>query len=209
MAADEIVADASTITGSIGVFAVLPTLDKVADKLGVHTGGVTTTWLADAYNPLRPMDPRFKEVVQSNINHIYQDFTSKAAQSRRTSQAKINEHGQGRVWTGTQAKERGLIDTVGSFGDAIKSAARRAKLKGDYRVAYIERDMAPFEKALQMLGPSAMPLLSLQVKLGLMPDAWTAGPAAEATRELNWLAELTRNRKPFAAVTHCLCGVTD
>jgi protease-4 len=205
MAADEIVADASTITGSIGVFAVLPTLDKVAGKLGVHTGGVTTTWLADAYNPLRPMDPRFKELVQSNINYVYQDFIGKAAQARRTNPATIDQHGQGRVWTGVQAKERGLVDTVGSFGDAIKSAARRAKLGQDYRIAYIERDMAPVEKLLQLLGPSAMPLLSLQVKLGLAPDAWTAGPVAEATRELTWLAELTSGRKPYTAVTHCLC----
>jgi protease-4 len=205
MAADEVIADAATITGSIGVFAVLPTLDKVADKLGVHTGGVTTTWLADAYNPLRPMDPRFKDLIQSNINHVYQDFTTKAAQARRTTQATIDQHGQGRVWTGLQAKERGLIDTVGSFGDAIKSAAKRAKMSGDYRVAYIERDLAPFEKLLQLLGPEARAVLNVQVKLGLIPDAWTAGPAAQVTQDLGWLAEMTGKRKPFAAVTHCFC----
>src|SRR5450830_1520625 len=71
MAADQVIADPSTITGSIGVFAILPTAEKVVDKLGVHTAGTTTTWLADAYNPLRPLDPRFRQLVQSSVNHIY------------------------------------------------------------------------------------------------------------------------------------------
>ena len=82
MAADEVIADPATITGSIGVFAILPTADKVADKLGVRTGGYTTTWLADAYNPLRPMDPRFTQLIQSSINNVYKEFTTKAAVAR-------------------------------------------------------------------------------------------------------------------------------
>ena len=146
MAADEVIADQSTITGSIGVFSILPTAEKVADKLGIHTDGVTTTWLADAYNPLRAMDPRFKQVVQSSVNHIYDDFTARAALARKTTQAKIDEVGQGRVWTGSQAKERGLVDTVGGYTDALTSAAKRAKLGADYRVAYIERDTSPAER---------------------------------------------------------------
>ncbi|MDB5756053.1 MAG: signal peptide peptidase SppA, partial [Massilia sp.] len=140
MAADEVIADPSTITGSIGVFAILPTAEKVIDKLGIHTAGTTTTWLADAYNPLRPLDPRFGQLVQSSINHIYSEFTTKAALARKTTPEKIDAVGQGRVWTGAQAKERGLVDRLGSYRDALASAAARARLKGDYRVAYIERD---------------------------------------------------------------------
>ncbi|HEU4373892.1 MAG TPA: signal peptide peptidase SppA, partial [Telluria sp.] len=119
MAADEVIADPSTITGSIGVFAILPTADKVVDKLGIHTAGVTTTWLADAYNPLRPLDPRFAQVVQSSINHIYSEFTTKAAAARKTTPEKIDAVAQGRVWTGVQAKERGLVDRLGSYRDAL------------------------------------------------------------------------------------------
>ena len=205
MAADEVIADRSTITGSIGVFAILPTAEKVADKLGIHTAGATTTWLADAYNPLRPLDPRYGQVIQASINHIYSEFTTKAAQARKTTQAKIDEVGQGRVWTGTQAKERGLVDTVGGFSDALKSAAKRAKLAGDYRIAYIERDSSAFERVLMMFGASAATALNIEVKLGFMPNGLPSSAVAEVSRELGWLSELTSGRKPYAAVTHCMC----
>ena len=207
MAADEVIADPSTITGSIGVFAILPTADKVVDKLGIHTAGVTTTWLADAYNPLRPLDPRFGQLVQSSINHIYSEFTIKAAAARKTTPAKIDEVGQGRVWTGAQAKERGLVDRLGSYRDALASAATRAKLPAGYRVAYIERDNTRIEQLLGMLGVSSAQALTLQVKLGLMPSGLPAAAVAEVTRELGWLSELTDGRKPYAAVTHCMCSM--
>ena len=207
MAADEVIADPSTITGSIGVFAILPTADKVVDKLGIHTAGVTTTWLADAYNPLRPLDPRFGQLVQSSINHIYSEFTTKAALARNTTPAKIDEVGQGRVWTGAQAKERGLVDRLGSYRDALASAATRAKLPAGYRVAYIERDNSRIEQLLGMLGMSASQALTVQVKLGLMPSGLPAAALADVTRELGWLSELTDGRKPYAAVTHCMCSM--
>jgi protease IV len=205
MAADEVIADPTTITGSIGVFALLPTADKVVDKLGIHTGGVTTTWLSDATNPLRPMDPRFGQVVQSSINHIYSEFTTKAAQARKTTPAKIDAVAQGRVWTGAQAQERGLVDTLGSYGDALQSAARRAKLGSDYRVSYIEHEGSRIERLLELFGASNAQALGLEVKLGLTPTGMPAGAALDAAKELTWLSELSENRKPFAAMTHCLC----
>lgn len=205
MAADEVIADPSTITGSIGVFAILPTADRVADKMGVRTGGYTTTWLADAYNPLRPMDPRFGQLVQASINNVYKEFTTKAAVARKTSAAKIDEVGQGRVWTGAQAKERGLVDSLGSYGDALRSAAKRAKLGEDFRVAYIERPGSKFERFLEMMGASSQTALKIQVKLGILPEALPAGAVADVARDLGWLSELADGKKPFAAVTHCLC----
>jgi protease-4 len=205
MAADEVIADPSTITGSIGVFAILPTADKVADKLGVRTAGVTTTWLADAYNPLRPLDPRFAQLVQSSINNVYREFTTKAAAARKTTAAKIDEVGQGRVWTGTQAKERGLVDRLGSYGDALRSAARRAGMKDDFRVAYVERPSSGFERFMSLLGVSSVQAIKIQVKLGVLPDALPAGAVAGVAKDLGWLSELADGKKPFAAVTHCLC----
>jgi protease-4 len=205
MAADEVIADPSTITGSIGVFAILPTAEKVVGKLGIHTAGTTTTWLADAYNPLRPLDPRFGQLVQSSINHIYSEFTTKAAHARNTTPEKIDAVGQGRVWTGAQAKERGLVDRLGSYQDALASAATRANLPKGYRVAYIERDNSRVERLLGLFGVSAAQSLTIQVKLGLLPTGLPASAVADVTRELGWLAELTDGRKPYAAVTHCLC----
>jgi protease-4 len=187
------------------VFAIIPTAERVADKLGVRTGGVTTTWLADAYNPLRPLDPRFGQLVQSSINNVYREFTTKAAAARKTTPAKIDEVGQGRVWTGTQAKERGLVDRLGSYGDALRSAAKRAKLGDDFRVAYVERPGTAFERVLSLLGVSAAQAVNIQVKLGILPDALPAGAVATVAQDLGWLSELGDGRKPFAAVTHCLC----
>ena len=206
MASDEVIADPATITGSIGVFALLPTADKVAAKLGIHTDGVTTTWLADAYNPLRPLDPRFEQLVQSSINNVYSDFTTKAAAARKTTPAKIDEVGQGRVWTGVQAKERGLVDRLGGYNDALASAAGRAKLGKDYRVVYVERPVTRVERFLQMAGASAVQAMTIQVKLGLIENAIPAGPVNQVAGDMAFLSELTTERKPFAAVTHCFCG---
>jgi protease-4 len=212
MAADEVIADPNTVTGSIGVFAILPTADKVVDKLGIHTAGVTTTWLADAYNPLRPLDPRFGQLIQASINHIYDEFTTKAAIARRTTPEKIDAVGQGRVWTGAQAKERGLVDRLGSYNDALQSAAKRAHLEGDFRVAYAERPDSLFARLLDRMGLTDAQALNVQVKLGLLPgdltlDALPAGAAAGVARDLGWLSQVASRRQPFAAVTHCLCEV--
>ena len=213
MSSDEVIADPATVTGSIGVFAILPTAEKVADKLGVHTEGVTTTWLADAYNPLRPLDPRFTQLIQSSVGHIYDEFTTKAAIARKTSPAKIDEVGQGRVWTGAQAKERGLVDRLGSYGDALRSAAKRAGLGNDYRIAYAEHNSTVAERLLRNLGLSDTQALTVQVKLGLLPgidaglplDAVTGTALNGAARDLGWLGQVAQRRAPFAAVTHCLC----
>jgi protease-4 len=210
MASDEVIADRGTVTGSIGVFSIFPTAEKVIDKLGIHTAGVTTTWLADADNPLRPLDPRFGQLVQASVNHIYDEFTRRAAQARRTTQAKIDEVGQGRVWTGAQARERGLVDRLGSYDDALRAAARRAKLGDDFRVAYSERPNTFAERLLERLGVSDTLALTVQVKLGLLPAGLLNGglsdrASAGITRDLGWLADVADRRQPFAAVTHCLC----
>jgi protease-4 len=210
MAADEVIADPNTVTGSIGVFAILPTADKVIDKLGIHTAGQPTTWLGDAGNPLRPLDPRFAQVIQGSINHIYAEFTTRAAKARKTTPEKIDAVAQGRVWTGAQAKERGLVDTLGSYNDALKSAAKRANLGGDFRVVYIERETSKFDRVIDMIGGSAAQAvakaITKQVNLGVaastgLPPSAAAGIASD----LGWLSELTASRKPFTAITHCLC----
>ncbi|MFZ6846069.1 signal peptide peptidase SppA [Undibacterium sp. RuTC16W] len=207
MSADEVIADATTVTGSIGVFAILPTAEKALDKIGVHTGGTTTTWLGDGFNPMRPLNPKFGEVIQASINHIYDDFTSKAAKARKTTPDKIDAVAQGRVWTGQQAKERGLIDTVGSYGDAIKSAAARAKLGKDFRVSYIEREPSKFDRLFTMFGASVTQVLNDQFKLALVPTGVPPAAATQIAKELSWLADLNKEGKGYAVMTHCLCGV--
>ena len=206
---DEVIADAATITGSIGVFALLPTADKVVEKLGIHTAGSPTTWLADAGNPLRPLDPRFAQVIQGSINHVYGDFIGLAAKARKTTPEKIDAVAQGRVWTGLQAKERNLVDRIGSYGDALASAARRAKLGADYRVTYLEQETSNVDRLLGMFGSKAMASLGLgeHVKLGLATTGLPADAALGMAQDLSWLSGITREHKPFMALTHCLCEV--
>lgn len=209
MAADEVIADPSTVTGSIGVFALFPTFDKVTDKLGIHTAGQPTTWLGDAGNPLRPMDPRFGALIQSAIGHVYKEFTVKAAQARKTTPEKIDAVAQGRVWTGAQAQERGLVDTLGGFGDAVRSATRRAKLGGEPRIVYIERETSKIDRLLEFFGASAAHAVTEQVKVALAPTGVPLGAAQTVAADFNWLNEMSVQRKPFMALTHCLCESPD
>jgi protease IV len=206
MSSDEVFADATTVTGSIGVFAILPTAEKAADKLGVHTAGTTTTWLSDAYNPLRPLDPRLQQIIQGSVENIYRDFTSKAALARKTTPEKIDEFAQGRVWTGKQAKDRGLVDTLGNYGDALKSAAKRAKLKDDFRVSYIEAEQSKIDKFLGMFGNAANKILNDQFKLAIVPSGIPSEAATSIARDFLWLNEVNQGSKGFATLTHCLCS---
>lgn len=211
MAADEVIADPATITGSIGVFAMLPTADKALDKLPVHTGGVGTTWLVGAYDARRALDPRFADLVQRSIEHIYGEFTTKAAQARKTTRERIDAVGQGRVWTGAQALERSLVDRTGSFNDALAAAAARAKLGADPRIRYLEQEPGRFAWLFDLLGRRALAQwLAQQLELPLGLDALPQGLVPQglvqqARQDLGWLAEMGEGRAPFAAVTHCLC----
>jgi protease IV len=209
-AADEVIADAATITGSIGVFTLLPTAEKTLDKLGVHTGGVTTTWLGAAYDPRRAIDPRFAALVQSSVDHTYAEFIAKVATARKSTPAQIDAVAQGRVWTGAQALQRGLVDRLGSYGDALRAAALRGKLpgaeRGDYRVTYLEREPGRLQQVLDLLGDSVSAGLARHIDTWL-PDAGLPLRAAqEMQQDLLWLAELTQQRRPYALALHCLCA---
>ncbi|MBL0088799.1 MAG: signal peptide peptidase SppA [Ideonella sp.] len=217
MAADEVIADPATVTGSIGVFGMLPTASGLMDKLSIHTEGHATTWLANAYDPRRPLDPRFASVVQSAIGHTYSDFISKAAAARKTTPEKIDVVAQGRVWTGTQALERGLVDRTGSYRDALDSAAKRAKLEPGYRVRYIERDPGKLIRLMSLLGVDAEMLAPWQAQVDAMAQQATrraAGPAAALAdaalpgwqQDMAWLTDLIEQRLPYTAIVHCLCG---
>ena len=209
MSSDEVLADASTITGSIGVFSILPTGEKAMEKLSVATAGYTTTWLGKAYDPRTGLDPRFAAVVQASVGNIYSEFMERAAKARKTTIEKIDDVAQGRVWTGTQAKERNLIDRIGSFKDAIKSAALKAKLPEDAPISYIEKPQSQLEKLLAQLGGAQLQEMALKFQLSFMPSPLPAQTAAELQKDLQFLAALAKREPgdmPFVALTHCLCG---
>jgi len=203
MASDQVIADPGTITGSIGVFGMLPTGEKLLDKLSIHTGGTTTTWLAGGYDPRRALDPRLAAVVQANIQHIYDQFTGQAAQARKKSVAEIDAVAQGRVWTGAQAQQRGLVDKLGSFDDALKAAATLAKLDGQPRISYLEREPGRFERLLESFGSALAEPLARALRAEL--SAFIPAALQDAKQELAFATALTQRHEPFAAVVHCLC----
>ena len=210
MASDAVIADAGTITGSIGVFGMLPTAEGLMDKLSLHTGGVTTTWLAGGYDPRRPLDPRLQATVQASIDNIYGRFTTLAAQARKSTPEKIDAVAQGRIWTGSQAKERGLVDRLGTFDDALQTAVQLAKLEikaGDKpRLVYVERDLSRSERLIASLTDVMAPPLALAVGQSLGLDALPA-PVVEELAALKELSKLAaRGQWDKAAVVHCLCG---
>jgi protease-4 len=210
MAADEVIADPATLTGSIGVFAMLPTAEGLMAKLSVRPAGYGTTWLTNAYDPRRPIDPKFAALVQTAVGFIYTDFTAKAAQARKVTPEQLDAVAQGRVWTGGQAKERGLVDRLGSFGDALDAAAQRAKLPKGYRTVYVEREAGRLAQLMSMFGGAAVeavqPAIAEAVKDAAGPLAYLPPEILGLTRELAWLNDLVQHRRPFSTVVHCFCS---
>lgn len=141
MGCDSIVAMPTTITGSIGVFGLLFNAQGLLNnKLGVTTDGVGTGLYSDLGNVTREMKPAERAIIQKSVEQIYDEFTSKAAQGRRLTQDSIKVLGGGRVWSGLQAKERGLVDKLGTLDDAIAMAAKKAKLKStEYKIVYLPK----------------------------------------------------------------------
>jgi protease-4 len=129
-AADSIFVQPNTITGSIGVFGIIPNFQNLmTNKLGITFDGVKTGKYADIMATNRPMTAGEKFIIQNELNRIYSGFVSRVADGRKKSKAYIDSIGGGHVWIGTDAVQIGLADRIGSFNDAIKAAAKKAKLK--------------------------------------------------------------------------------
>jgi len=136
-AADSIFAQPNTITGSIGVFGIIPNMQKFfKNKLGITFDGVKTGRYADIGSINRPLTDAERMIIQQEINKVYSTFTQKVANGRKKSQSYIDSIGQGRVWSGTEALQNGLVDRLGNIDDAIASAAKKAKLKDFKIVSY-------------------------------------------------------------------------
>lgn len=230
-AADELLADPATITGSIGVVALLPTAEGAFAKAGVNAAGASTTWLGTAYDPRRGMDPRFRALIQTSVDHVYKDFVTRVAAARKTTPEKIDAVAQGRVWAGQDALGHGLIDRLGGLGDAMQVAAARAKLSVGHRVVYVEAPPGRLDIWLQRFGLSAAvaPVLGLvdELRSGLglqaavhgMAATLPLGPAAvgavqDVAQDLAWLADTAAPARaggagygPQRALVHCLCEV--
>ncbi|MFM7067103.1 MAG: signal peptide peptidase SppA [Gammaproteobacteria bacterium] len=164
-AADEIVAQPATITGSIGVFTIIPTFERTLGKLGVTVDGIGTTPLAGSLSLERSLTPDMKQVIQLGVDDAYRRFVGIVAEGRQRSVAEIDAIAQGKVWSGADAREVGLVDTLGDLDVAIAAAARRAKLDPGYRIDYREPALDWTERLV--IGAEAR-TLDLLTSLGLV-----------------------------------------
>ena len=209
MNADRIYADPSTITGSIGIFGLIPNFTRTLDKIGVHTDGVSTTRIAGAFDVTRPLDPQVGRVVQAVIDKGYADFTGKVADARGKSVEQVDEVARGRVWSGAQAKERGLVDEMGNLGQAITDAAGRAELEQDkYQVVYVDKPATPFAQFLTGLAGSRLGAVLLRDS-DLARVLLERALPAEAGTQLRFVenALKDRNGAPVKTLAYCFCGL--
>ncbi|KAF1008161.1 MAG: Protease 4 [Luteibacter sp.] len=172
MNANRIYAEPNTITGSIGIFGMFFTVPDTLAKIGVKSDGVSTGPLAGAFDMSRPLDPKVGVLIQSIIDKGYRDFVGNVAKARGKDFASIDAIAQGRVWTGEQALQRGLVDKMGNLDDAIRDAAEEAKLGKDFHVRYAEKPMGAFERFMASVGDSGEARVAMS--MGLRLPAWVA-----------------------------------
>jgi protease-4 len=193
-AGDTILAEPETITGSIGVFGILPSFEGALTKLGVGADGIKTTPLSGEPDLLRGPSPEADRLLQTGIEATYRRFLSLVSAARKLPVERVNEIAQGRVWDGGAARQLGLIDRFGSLEDAIAEAARRAKLDpAEARAVYLEKEPSFVDRLLRSMGgveeqagaPDAFSRIAVRPQLLLaraLADAQTilAGPAIQA-----------------------------
>jgi len=139
--ANKIFAENNTITGSIGVFGILPNFSQLATKIGLHSEQVKTNQNSAEYSPFLPLDDKFKAVTLEGVEHIYKTFVSHVAAGRKMTFTQVDSIAQGRVWSGFEALKIGLVDKIGGMDDAINEAASLAKIK-----AYNTQNFPEYEK---------------------------------------------------------------
>jgi protease-4 len=146
--ANQIFASPTTLTGSIGVFSVIPTFQRSLEKLGIKVDGIGTTPLAGDMREDRALGPVSKQVQQLSVEHAYATFLKRVADGRKKSVDEIDKIAQGRVWAGLDAQRIGLVDHLGGLKDATDAAAKLAQLGADYNADYIESEQSLREALL-------------------------------------------------------------
>jgi protease-4 len=200
--ADRIVASPVTVTGSIGVFGMIPTFQRTLEAVGVATDGVATSPWAAALRPDLEMSQHAKQLVQMIVENVYDDFLSGVAEHRGMEKQAVDRIGQGQVWTGVDALDNGLVDELGGIDDAIALAAELADLEeGSYGRKRIEPELSPTEQMI-------LDLLTVVKRSGIDPASFVGAPKpieSFANHLQRLLAAVTRFNDPKGAYSHCFC----
>ena len=202
MAADEIWASPTTLTGSIGVGATLPTFERTLDWVGVHIDGVGTTELAGGFDITRDLSDGARALIDQSVRFTYDQFIAKVAEHRERTVDEVDRAARGRVWVGRAALDRGLVDRLGGLDEAVRSAAELAGLaEGDYRLEYVEQQLGFAERLLLDLTARAAPLARAVAAQKQWPQ--TVSRWVEAAMEPLAFAE--RLNDPRGLYLYCFC----
>lgn len=200
--ADRIYASPSTITGSIGIFGMFPTYQRTLDFLGVAVDGTGTTPWTGEFRPDREMSDHAKALFQAIIDEGYDDFISRVALHRGMEKAQVDKIAQGRVWTGADAINLGLVDELGTLEDAVVASADLAGLEaGEYGRKTIRHELSPTEQLI-------VDILAVGKSFGMNPAAFSRRPGKLtqlAARLEAALTPLLRFDDPKGVYAHCLC----
>ena len=165
MAADKIYAEKNTITGSIGVFGVLPYFKEIANRNGIHSEIVKTNANSDYLSSIEGLTPYGKRVMNENVSNTYNRFVTLVSQNRKKNFRDIDAVGEGRVWSGERAKSIGLVDEIGSLSDAIKYAAKKANLS-KYDVSSFPKKQSLFNQIFNAVDSDNVTSKILEKKFG-------------------------------------------
>jgi protease-4 len=200
--ADRVFASPMTITGSIGIFGMFPTYQRTAEYLGIANDGVGSTPLSGQLRPDRAMTDETKRLFQLVIEEGYDDFIGRVATYRGMDKSEVDSVGQGRVWTGADALDHGLVDELGGFEEAVAFAAQLVDLPDDdFGRKWIRTELSPTEQMIvDMLGTAK--------SFGLQLDFLRSQPGSLekiAGRIEAALAPLVGFDDPKGVYAHCLC----
>ena len=160
MPADTIIAQPNTITGSIGIFGMWFNFGEfLENKIGITHDVVKTGEYSDIYTLTRPLRDSERAIIQRGVNEGYETFTQKAADARGMTQDQLKQYAGGRVWSGEQALENGLIDQLGGFNDAINLAVDAAGIEDDYSISYYPKEKPFFEEFIEKMSSRVSELI--------------------------------------------------
>ncbi len=202
--ASEIWAHPATITGSIGIFAVIPTVSRVLDKVGVGVDGLATTPPAGELQIERPLGEEQRLMIQATVQNGYAQFLQHVADGRHKTPEQVDAIGQGHVWSGQDAAARGLVDHLGSFDDAVKAAARRAKLGTNYKVQFMEPQLTWAQTLALQLEVRAVRLMT---SAGLGDQGGLSALVRQFDPVLKEAERLARFNRSGRLYDYCFCTV--
>ncbi|WP_027697377.1 signal peptide peptidase SppA [Vibrio litoralis] len=197
MSADKIIAQPTTLTGSIGIFGIITTFEKGLSKLGVNTDGIGTSPFSGV-GLTNGLSKGASEAMQMGIEHGYHRFISLVGKNRDIKVADVDKIAQGRVWTGQDAMKRGLVDQMGDFDDAINEAAKLAKIDS-YKLTWIDKPLTPTQQMLQDL------FSSMDASIGNPLNKWLPDSLKPAAAQISQSADLLNSlNDPKGYYSFCL-----